>query len=176
MLKKALDVSKALNSQPDYSVAFTRRVGALARRIHDDLSVPVEHDSDMNYSSAQKIVVWLDKSCRPVSPMSGEAIFRLYDYISSRADYFTFVTLRLSASERGWKERGLAKPARYWIAVAQSDAPAGVKAIKDRLSSIMQSEGYTLVHGTVLSEEVKGRLTELDKKPATVFEVLFSEL
>ncbi len=107
MLKKATEieecVKKALRCQPDYSIAFTHQVGALAKRIQDALSASVEHDSDMNYGSGQKIVVWLNKTCRLVAPRSSEAVYRLEDHVSSRGRLFTFVTLRLAPSDRHWK-------------------------------------------------------------------------
>jgi hypothetical protein len=180
LLKKAVEIDKcvknALSSQPDYSAAFTRRVGALAKRIETELAAPVEHDSDMNYGSGQKIVVWLNKDCRVVAPRSLDAAYRLEDHISTRGPFFTFVTLRFVPSNRGWKDRGSAKPEAWWVAVAENDIPDAMNPTRERVASIMLAEGYTHLDAAPLSETVEREMTQLDGKPATVFEVLFGEL
>src|SRR6266849_2752859 len=122
----------ALNTKPNYSEAFTAEVRSLADVIGDVLSAPVEHDDDMNYSSAQKIVVWLDRPGQPVPPKDRRARYRLFDYVSSRAHYFAFVTLRLSDSTAGWREMGLEKPGHYWVLVAEDDLPGKIRTLQKR--------------------------------------------
>jgi hypothetical protein len=170
------DVQVALSTEPDYSMTFTQDVISLHRVIADTLSAPVEHDDDMNYSSAQKLVVWLDKRCHFLAPRSPKAVYRLIDFVSSRGHFFTFITLGLSASTAGWKEKGLEEPKRYWSLVAKDKLPDGIKSFQKRIASIMELKGYTLLVDTVLSQEAAGHLTKLDGRPATVFEVLFSEI
>ncbi len=48
--------------------------------------------------------------------------------------------------------------------------------LMERIASIMAAERYQLLEGAQLSEVAEGQLTQLDEKPATVFEALFSEL
>src|SRR5437870_3951814 len=100
------DLQAALNAEADYSEMFTRAVRSLAHVLGDALSAPLEHDEDMNYSSAQKIAVWLDRAYQPVPPRDRRAVYRLIDYVSSKGRYFAFVTLRLSTSTADWKEKG----------------------------------------------------------------------
>ena len=171
------DVLVALNTAPDYSDTFTREVMSLHRAIADELSAPVEHDDDMNYSSAQKLVVWLDKGYHFLAPSNPDkAVYRLIDFVSSRGRFFTFMTLGLSASTAGWKEKGLEEPKRYWTLVAKNNLPDEIKSVQKQIASIMESNGYQHLDDAVLSQEATGHWTKLDGQPATVFQALFSEM
>ncbi len=169
-------VHAALGTEPDYSVKFTDQVRALQRVIADALSAPVEHDDDMNYSSAQKLVVWLDRGCRPIAPRDPKSAYRLIDLVSSRGRFFTFITLGLSALTAGWKENGVAKPKQQWGLLASANLPDAIKGLQHHIALVMESHCYTLLDDSVLSQEAMGHLTQLDGKPATVFEILFSEV
>jgi hypothetical protein len=166
----------ALKADPDYSEAFADRVAALARAVADELAVPVEHDADMNYSAAQKLVVWLNGAGVPVEPRSPDAIYRLNTYFSSKGRYFTFVTLALSASGENGRDRGLELAGPYWVRLDDHALPAGIVSLRRRLASFLRSKGNTFLEEPILSQEAAGHFTQMDEKPATVFEVLFSEL
>jgi hypothetical protein len=170
------DIRVALSTEPDYSAEFTNEVTALQLAIADELSAPVEHDADMNYSSAQKLVVWLDRGCRPVAARDPKSAYRLIDFVSSRGRFFAFLTLGLSTSTVGWKEKGLEEPRRSWSVVARNSLPDEIKSVQSRIASIMDANRYSLLDESVLSQEAAGQLTQLDGQPATVFDVLFSEI
>src|SRR5271165_4537348 len=89
-------VQRALSAKPDYSDAFTERVCSMARLVEKGVSSGVQHDDDMNYSASQKIVVWLDVSCRAIPPNDREGKYRLVDYVSSKGPFFTFAVMELS--------------------------------------------------------------------------------
>lgn len=140
------------------------------------LSAHVEHDDDMNYSSAQKLVVWLDKGCNLIAPRNNKAAYRLIDFISSRGRFFTFATLGLSASTAGWKEKGLEQPRKSWSLVAKEKLPKEIVSLQKRIAAIMQLEHYEFLDDSVLAQEAAGHWTKLDGQPANVFQVLFSEM
>lgn len=117
-------VHAALGTEPDYSVKFTDQVRALQRVIADALSAPVEHDDDMNYSSAQKLVVWLDRGCRPIAPRDPKSAYRLIDLVSSRGRFFTFITLGLSALT-DWMEGKRCCETKATMGSARERKPAG---------------------------------------------------
>jgi hypothetical protein len=166
----------ALKADADYSEAFTRRVLQLAHALGDDLATPVDHDGDMNYSSAQKIVVGLNAACQPVASGSEEIAYQLHVCGSAKGRYFAFVVLQLSASEDGWREHGLERPGRYWTVLDGDAVPAGIRLLQRRIAAILKAKGYTLLEGSLLSRIAEGHLTQMDERPATVFEVLFGEL
>ena len=83
------DLGVVLNTAPDYSETFTREIKSLHHVIGNAIAAPVEHDDDMNYSAAQKLVVWLDKKCHPIAPRNSQAAYRLVDFVSSRGRFFT---------------------------------------------------------------------------------------
>jgi hypothetical protein len=169
-------VQAALKMDPDYSQAFTKRVALLARSISDALSIQVEHDPDMNYSAAQKIVIWLNAHYQPVPPRSPDAVYRLNMYVSSKGRYFTFVTLVLSTAGENGQERRLDLPEQYWVRLDEDSLPAAIQMLQQQIASVMQSQGYTFVNEPLLSQEAEGYTTEMDSRPATVFDVLFSEV
>jgi len=166
----------ALKTGPDYSEAFTTRVALLADGFRKTLSLPVEHDTDMNYRAAQKIGVWLNEACAPVEPRSGEAIYQMNTYVSSKGRYFTFVTLKLSDSGNNGRARGLERLGRFWVRLDEDTIPAGIANLQKVITLLMQPMGYSFLPGSLLSREAKGHSTDLDGKPATLFEALFSEL
>jgi hypothetical protein len=168
-------INKALSSKPDFSETFTNRMATLAHIISRTLAAPAEHDPDMNYGSSQRIVIWLSQSCRPVHPRSQDSVYQVVEYVSSKGPFFTFVTLHLSHSESTGTDGTPSGPQRYWIRLADKDVPAGVRALCKKITSIMQSFGYSLLEGSTLERVADGHLTEMDQRPATVFEVLFSE-
>lgn len=168
------ELKKALMANPVYGDAFTTQVKSLAHVIGDALSAEVEHEEDMNYSSGQRIVVWLSEPCRVVAPYDAQAKYRLVDIVSSRGPFFALVILKLSATTDLNAHRE--QPERIWESVGEESLPANVKRLRQRVAALMQTKGYKLLEEPLLSQQVQGRVTELDGKPATVFEVLFSEL
>jgi hypothetical protein len=170
------DVQLALSTEPDYTIAFTQKVASLQSVIAEALAAPVEHDDDMNYSSAQKLAVWLDARCNVVPTCDPKAAYRLIDFVSSRGPFFTFIALGLSASTDGWIDKGLDKPARYWSRVSEDKLPDGIQRLQQKIASIMESKCIMLLDDSILSQESEGHFTRLDGRPATVFEALFSEM
>jgi hypothetical protein len=160
----------------DYSEAFTRRVAQLAHAIGDDLATPVEHDMEMNYSSAQKIAIALNAAFQPVPSGSAEIAYRLHVCVSAKARYFAFVVLGLSSSEDGWREHGLERPGRYWTVLDENAVPAGIRLLQRKIAAMLKVKGYTVIEGSLLSRIAEGHLTQMDERPATVFEVLFGEM
>ncbi len=173
---KEADLERALNAEPNYSTEFTDEVRLLANTLEEVAPGPVEHDADMNYSASQKISVWLNKLCKPVPPRDPKAKYRVVIYVSSKGPFFTFATLKLSPAAEIWKEEVPGQTMHCWVQLGYSDVPGKIKPIQKRITTAMESHGYSLLDESALSRIVEGKSTELDGKPATVFEVLFSEL
>jgi hypothetical protein len=169
-------VNRALGKKADYSNAFTKRVYSFAKLLENELSLRVQHDADMNYSAAQKLIVWLSEGGRPVPPNERDGKFQLITFISSKGPFFAFTVLKLSDGETGWKEKGLTEPRRFWTVLALKDVPKKIAPLEKKISVVIESNNYTLLEERLLSKEAEGHLTELDGKPATVFDVLFSEI
>ena len=175
-MKNNPGLQAALNTAPDFSIAFTQEVMSLHRAMADELGALVEHDDDMNYGSSQKLVVWLDAKCHALPPRDPKATYRLMDFVSSRGRFFALVTLGLFTSTPVGKEKGLEKPSQYWAAVADANLPDGIKRIQKKIASIMKENNYTLLDESVLAQQAEGHWTKLDGRPATIFEALFSEM
>jgi hypothetical protein len=174
--EKDRDIQVALNTAPDFSIAFTREVKSLLHAVADGLSGPVEHDDDMNYSAAQKLVVWLDRDCHLLSPRDPKAVYRLIVFVSSRGRFYAFIALGLSSSTARGRENGLEKPPRSWSRITKNNLPDGIKRLQKRIASVMEMKGFSLLDDSVLSQVAEGHWTKLDERPATVFETLFSEM
>ncbi len=152
---KSVDLSRdlqlTLNTKPDFSARFTRAVTALQGAISEAISAPVEHDDDMNYSSAQKLVVCVDREYHALERSDPDAAFRLVDLVSSRGRFFTFIIFALSPTTAGWKEKGIEAPKRYWSHVTEAHLPEEILSLQRKIASVMESNGYTLLNGPVLS-------------------------
>jgi hypothetical protein len=129
----------------------------------------------MNYSASQKIVVWLDRLCRPVPPNRLDAAYRLVDYVSSKGPFFATSLMKLSDTTAGWKEKGLTKPGKYWTVIAAKGLPGRIMLIRKKVAAVMTSHAYLQLQEPILSKEAVGHLTQLDGRPATIFDVLFGE-
>ena len=152
-------IDKALRVAPDCSEDFTNTVAGMRRKLELAMEAPVYHDSDMNYSASQKLSVFLDAQGKPVQREDPWATNEVVLLISSRAKLYTTLGLeRLVGNE--WRVR-------------TCDTAPGLLSALHRL---LQEEGYAHVQGTVLSEPAEGAVTEMDGVPATVFQVLFSEM
>jgi hypothetical protein len=170
------ELRAALTTAPDFTQAFSHEVQSLRDLVAEALSAKIEHDDDMNYSSAQKLVVWLNGDYQPVAPHDSQAACRLIVFVSSRGRFFSFVTLTLSASTTGWKKKGLEEPRRNWTVLAADTVPDEIKNLQKKITFHLESNRFSLLESSVLSQAAKGHQTKLDGRPATVFDVLFSEI
>jgi hypothetical protein len=177
-LDKQTDVahclSLAYHANADYSEAFTDKVRRMAKSLETKLKVKVEHDDDMNYRSSQSIIVWLNGACQPVEPYSTRAVYRLIDYVSSKGPFFTLVTFELCQSKAGANGKKDLGKGSYWIRA--TNAPLDLAPLVIVIRKFMKTHHYHQLDGSILDQQVDGKVTDLDGKPATVFEILFSEL
>lgn len=152
-------IKAALSAPPDYSEGFRERMEALCSRLQPLVDAPVYLDSDMNYASAQKLSVFVDREQRPVPRDAESSCRELVFLISSRADLFAAVELERNSGNE-WRVSRAAAASR----------------LSSKLAGVIEEAGYEAVHEGVLSEMAPGRVTEMDGAPATVFQVLFSEM
>jgi hypothetical protein len=140
-----------LNAAVDYSPEFTRRVSELGTLLRRNCNAEVTHRSNMDYSAGQ--VLWLTTNL--------VADHQLRVYISSRGPLFAIRQFEQIA--RAWHE--ISQPTRI------DDG-----GLADCTRRILQEAGLAEVSKAEWSLPVDDRRTDLDGAPATVFDVLFSEL
>ena len=160
-------VERALAAPADYSPEFTRRVAELREDLAAALDVPVEHDADMNYASAQRLAVYLTRS-GAVADAPVDADFRLHAYVSSRGPLFALVALH--------RQAGVAAVGQHWRVLVEQRWPEFVAKLSDELRTLLVERGLQEVPSSLLTKPAPNHVTEMDSAPADTFQVLFSEL
>lgn len=154
-------IQDAIDAPADFTRKFTKEVDAIRAELQSQVSVPVSHHSEMNYANGQRLAFCLDDEGNPTA--QEQAAYEMQIHISSKARLFAIYNLnRVGKNE--------------WRPISEADLPhQSVNPIR-LTEAMLKSMGYERVANAYLSKEVPGHFTELDGVPATVFEVLFSEL
>lgn len=153
---------QALSEPADYSNSFDQVVEQLRIKLVQALGAEVFRNGDMNYSSAQTIELWLGKAHEPVGTRSA-ALYGILIFISSKGHFCAIRCITQDAPRR-------------WLPLPDGELDKNLEAYIQKTEQILATEGYVSLSRSVLSQKVEGHLTRLDKLPATVFQVLFSEL
>ncbi len=152
----------ALSKSPDYSRTFNERVNALRQKVSVAIGGTVYHNTDMNYSVSQKLVVFVDESANVRADLDESVAFQNNFFISSRGPLYTSTWLkRISGNE--------------WIPSEVDNAPA-LLGLERKVQSTLNEAGLVGLYGEILGEAVENQFTEMDGSPATVFQALFTEL
>ncbi len=162
MIDKNLEA--ALSAFADYSSSFVEVVEELRASLSEALGVTFHRINDMNYSSSQTIRLMLNEKYMPVSDRHA-ATFWINTFVSSKGKFY-FISCRARDTQ----------PSRTWRIVPDAainqEASSYVRRIKEKL----EDKGYVSLPNQALSEIASNHRTQLDNLPATVFQVLFSEL
>jgi len=166
-------LAKAINSPADYTSDFTFKVSSLCARLHQVIGVECEHRSDMNYRAGQSIDLQFiipptldDLSCANV---------KLTIFVSSKGPYYTYIFRRLASPAINFARIGLPQPKHVWSR-AGSDVALALVHYTRIIDSIMSSDSYQRLDESKLGEIAEGQFARMDDAPATLFEVLFSEV
>lgn len=157
------NVQTALRRQPDYTDSFTQQVAVLANLLARSIGVPVYHDSDMNYNASQKLSIFLADNHRVCDRNAEHVTHEIAFLISSRGSFFTSVCLHRIAQNE-------------WMGSGKCESNKQVQTIQEQVKTVLKREGLQPLYGGLLNELAEGQVTEMDGVPATVFQVLFSEL
>ena len=157
-----MDLERAIQSPTDYSAGFVERVAELRESVTSRIGVPLVHDPDMNYSAAQKLTLWLDETGE-VASGHDVAAYQLDFLISSKVDVYTVVGLTKDDLGR-------------WSRISVSQDKSILADYTRRIGRCFEELGYTSLQESELGSVVDGHVTELNGSPATLFQVLFSEM
>lgn len=155
-------IARALSKPADYSDNFDYVVDELCARLSQQLKVDFFHNSHMDYSSAQSIELWLNKDFDSVSRQK-DAFSKITTFVSSKGSFFT-----IRCQTRDLLKR--------WISVPDENRDEHIHLYIQQIETILEAGGYISLPRSVLFQLAEGHLTKLDKLPATVFNVLFTEL
>jgi hypothetical protein len=150
-------IEKALILDEGYSKEFSDRVAIMGQTLSEHLGFPVAHDVDMNYRAGQSLSFSLLD--RPPYTFSERGNREIKIFISSRSDLFCFVCP---------DERGMFVPSEKF--------PEPVQKIVGTCRNILKEMGFKEVENFLLNIKVPGFFTVLDNLPATLFQILFSEI
>lgn len=167
-------IQNALEAPPNYSEEFAVWVEEVAAAIAARLGVNVEHNSDMNYSVAHQIVIKYDDDGHPAQPDKGYR-YRLIVLLSSRGKFYTIVVYRRTDVGCDYREYGLPSAGTYHLRFDYREQE-GIQSSLESIRGVLQNVDVHEVDPDYLNEYVPGKVTEMDGVPATLFQVLFSEL
>ena len=154
----------ALSASPDYSSSFTDVVEELCAKLSQVLGVAFHRIGDMNYSSSQTICLMLNEEYRPVSDRH-KASSWVNTLVSSKGKFY-FISCRAKD----------APPSRTWRIVPELALNQDTQAYIRKINAVLEASDYVLLPELVLKQPAGDHKTRLDKLPATVSQVLFSEL
>lgn len=153
---------QALSKPTDYSSNFGQVVEQLSIKVSQTFGMNFFHNGHMDYSSAQTIELWLGEAHEPVGART-VACYGIRIFVSSKGSFCAIRSvIKISP--------------RHWIPLPDNERDENIKACIQKVEQTLAEEGYASLPRSVLSQQVEGHLTRLDKLPATVFQVLFSEL
>lgn len=159
-------VEEALVLPGGYSEKFSEQVAKIGNIISSHLGFPILHDKDMNYRAGQSLSFSL--SGRPPYAPSRNGCIEIDIYISSRSELYCFFCRDSQIEFIGSNESGFfVKPELF---------PVPVQEIVSTCRNILNSMGFKEVENALLNLKIPNFFTELDNLPATVFEILFSEI
>ena len=151
---------EGLKSKPDFSISFTQKVETIKNKLEVRLNAYnlIRHDVDMNYSSSQCLEIYTDRNINLVKQI--DAVFLLKVFVSSRCPLYSYLFYR-KENHNTWK-------------FAQN--LNGFEELLTKINIFMEKHNFTLFPYKYKSVVVNGFKTELDNRPATYFEILFSEI
>jgi|SRR6516162_6534453 hypothetical protein len=119
------------------------------------------------YVSSDALVIYFSPDARALPsnavPQTGNALYAAFIRLSW---LFPYTTICWQSTRDG----------RHWIALRPDELPPEIKKVSDRLASFLDEHGFIVIAGPLLDVEVPGQRSELDDSPASVYQVLFSEL
>jgi hypothetical protein len=173
-MSMAARLAEALSTPADYSCAFTERIRELGRHLSSVLGLTMSHNESMDYAAGQMLVLYLDSAACSTESNSPEADYMISLFLSSRGRFVAVhVRHRDSSPARDYRVNRMGT---QWMLTRLCEVPFSIQGVIDRLGSAVASDGWEILDETVLNRLVPGAFTKLDGKPATVFEVLFSEV
>lgn len=163
----------AIKNSPNYSKQFATTVESIGAEIMRCLALPCSHDMNMNYSASHRLLFAFDIHEQPLPPDAlTSARYRLILFISSKGNFYT-LWCKAPTNELN---QALFTSRPIWHKLATELIPVKIQSNMDAINQVMKKLGYHLLPDSLLDREVEGFVTKLDHKPATLFEILFSEV
>jgi hypothetical protein len=157
------DLHQYYSAPIDYSEQFSKRVADLAAAIGANTGCPVVHDRDMNYRAAQSLHVFFDRKGCVGDKMA--AIVEMRIYVSSKGPVYAVYLLNIRLTNLA-----------YGLRLDPGVLPAAVRQLADDVAARPAAFGLRQIPSSLFEQPAHGCVTELDAKPATIFECLFAEM
>ncbi len=165
----------ACNNEKDYSFRFKNKVASIQERAEDFFNTVVDVDDDMNYGASNKLTFYFNKN--------SELLLNAENYTEEerwlKADYFVEVLIS-SLGDFYWS-RTLGKKKVLGItmrknATRTSSFSNELLQNKSKIDDFIESLGFQSISDSLLRKIIPERETDLYNSPATVFDIIFSEI
>ena len=179
-------VLQALRASAKSGALFTLEVAAFGQKFSGPVRLPIRHEKDMNYCAGQSlrfdVRATIATSSKPVSgkPVSSKPVSRKPVSSKNSGAVLFEVMLFLSAKTPvfAWycfDRHGVFIKAHFPL-LAPNQWPQEVRQIVSRLQPMLERTGWQEVPFALLDLLAPNFVTDLDNRPATVFEALFAEI
>jgi len=157
------EIQLALAREADFSKSFDQKMESLRDLFTKAINAPVYLDIDMNYNASQRLYTFLDHNQQGCDKDSDESAIKFSLLVSSKGPFYTYLC-SYKVGRNKWEQGNISPESNNLnIVIRQAEA-------------VLQKEGHKGLFGDILEELALGYTTNLEGKPATIFEVLFSEI
>ncbi|GAB5410613.1 MAG: hypothetical protein BalsKO_29780 [Balneolaceae bacterium] len=168
-------VMRACKNEIDYSSRFEDKIIYIQKSAEEYFETVIDIDNDMNYSASKKLIFYMDKTSKMLensTNFTSENRWQNADHIvevliSSLGNFYWSriigkkkilgITLRKNAT----------RTERFYSSVLQN---------KTRIDEFIERLGFQNIPDPLLWKTVPEIKTHLEGKPATVFDIIFSEI
>jgi len=168
-------VISACNNERDYSIRFENKVKSIQKSAEDFFNTVVDVDDDMDYGASNRLTFYFDKKSRIIS--SAENYTKEERWV--KADYFVEVLIS-SLGDFYWS-RVVGKKKILGLTMKKNATrtegfSSEVLQNKSKVDDFIENLGFQSIPEILLGKIVPGKKTDLDGSPATVFDIIFSEI
>lgn len=168
-------VIHACDNERDYSIRFKNKVKSIQKSAEDFFNTVVDVDDDMNYGASNKLTFYFDKKTRIIS--TAENYTKEERWL--KADHFVEVLIS-SLGDFYWS-RVVGKKKILGLTMKKNATridgfSSEVLQNKSNVDDFIENLGFQSISETLLWKTVPERKTDLNGSPATVFDIIFSEI
>jgi hypothetical protein len=159
-------IAQRLDLSDQGQIAPRRDLDVLARRLEQDLDLPLRLIPVKEYVNSDALAALVDASGRAMEPAQISAARPGHNMNARVSQVVPYATVDWSVSTDG----------REWRYESTAQLTPALHALHQECEQVLISTGCTIVPEDVLQSEVPGRVSEMDDSPVTVYQAVFTEL
>lgn len=168
-------VMRACKNEIDYSSRFVAKIISIQKSAAEYFETVIDIDNDMNYSASNRLFFYMNKNSKLISNSTNSTKENRW----LNADHIVEVLIS-SLGDFYWS-RIIGKKKILGITLRKNATrtegfSTSVLQNKTRIDEFIERLGFQTIPDPLLWKKVPDRKTVLEGKPATVFDIIFSEI